>query len=218
MPLPKTTSRSCMKTSTFRSSNARFRLSWFRLGSGYRSSGGKQQRMAPSTSSPGPWGLSSRRSFLAYPRCCALMGLAQDDLVHEGGIATICVSTSSDPRDKQDGVYWSLPLANLRYYGTVRCERSSFHDSRLSLVELQALALGASLDTPDDAVVASSFLTALWDHCFNVYDAWCDALWFDYKGSNGPKGVIPRREEDDQCATLLMCMRVVGVAVSELEF
>ncbi|KAL4861298.1 hypothetical protein BDV12DRAFT_208160 [Aspergillus spectabilis] len=112
--------------------------------------------------------------------------LQQDDLVRQGGVATISVTSDSDPRGRDDGVYWSLPLANLRYYGTVRCERSSAHDSKLSVVELQALALGASLDKPEHAEVAVTVLSTVWDKCFKSYRTLKDIeythLWSWTKG------------------------------------
>ncbi|KAL3474145.1 hypothetical protein BJX99DRAFT_248478 [Aspergillus californicus] len=124
-----------------------------------------------------------------------------DELVHEGGIATISVSTYPDPHDKQIGVYWSLPLANLRYK-TVRRERSSFHDSRLSIVELQALAFGASLDTADDAVQGSIILMKLWVHCYNVLTTWAD-MWSNASGIRVP------REQADKCHDVRLYMSAI---------
>lgn len=132
-----------------------------------------------------------------------------DQLVHEGGIATISVSTSSDTNGKQDGVYWSLPLANLRYYGKVRRERSSFHDSKLTLSELQALALGASLEAPDTAVVASSILNALWGYCYTICEASPYAnmeLWQDPNAFH--RGMTPR-EQVDKCSRAMQYMRAL---------
>ncbi|EAU31634.1 predicted protein [Aspergillus terreus NIH2624] len=120
-----------------------------------------------------------------------------DQLVHEGGITTISVSTSSNTNGKQDGVYWSLPLANLRYYGKVRRERSSFHDSKLTLSELQALALGASLEAPDTAVLASSILNALWGYCYTICETSPYAnieLWQDPNAFR--RGMTPREQVD----------------------
>ncbi|KAL3450505.1 hypothetical protein BJX65DRAFT_315963 [Aspergillus insuetus] len=139
-----------------------------------------------------------------------------DELVHGGGIATISVSTSSDPHDKQNGVYWSLPLANLRYYGTVRCERSSFHDSKLSLLELQALALGASLDTPDTAMVASSILAALWKHCYTICEAsrYSNLSW--EQSSNASLHTNTPQEQVGKCSKAMQYMRALRGGVTLL--
>ncbi|KAJ0413282.1 hypothetical protein BJY00DRAFT_64185 [Aspergillus carlsbadensis] len=132
-----------------------------------------------------------------------------DELVHGGGIATISVLTSSDPHDKQDGVYWSLPLANLRYYGTVQRERSSFHDSRVSLSELQALALGASLEKPGDAMVASSILTALWEHCYKICEASPYADMPPWKTPNVSEHPMTPREEVENCSRAMRYIRAL---------
>lgn len=75
--------------------------------------------------------------------------IQEDNQVIAGGVATIRFAEALDHHHdaNPDGVYWSLPLASLRYYGTVKSTRSSFRDStRLSVVQLQLLALGAYLD------------------------------------------------------------------------
>lgn len=132
-----------------------------------------------------------------------------DQLVHEGGIATISVSTSSDTNGKQDGVYWSLPLANLRYYGKVRRERSSFHDSELTLSELQALALGASLEAPDTAVVASSILNALWGYCYTICEASPYANMELWQDPNAFHRGMTLREQVDKCSRAMQYMRAL---------
>lgn len=91
----------------------------------------------------------------------------KDGLVKEGGIVTIAIAPQTGPR--ADGVYWSLPLASLRYYGTVRRERSTMHDSRISVEQLQALALGASLGSYDGAVPAAKFIGSLWKLFYQIY-------------------------------------------------
>ncbi|RLL97341.1 hypothetical protein CFD26_106249 [Aspergillus turcosus] len=88
----------------------------------------------------------------------------KDPLVQDGGIVTISIASrsDSDQSNSANGVYWSLPLASLRYYGTVQRERSTMHDSRLTVAQLQALALGASLDSPTQASIAGKVLKLLW--------------------------------------------------------
>ncbi|KAL2819042.1 hypothetical protein BDW59DRAFT_181736 [Aspergillus cavernicola] len=86
----------------------------------------------------------------------------KDSLISPSGIATLSISYQEDPHGNQDGVYWSLPLASLRYYGTVQCKRSSLHDSKLTFAQLQALILGASLDSVDTLPIAGDILKSLW--------------------------------------------------------
>ena len=88
----------------------------------------------------------------------AVTNISQKDaLVRQGGILTIGLY-SSEPR-QEAGVYWSLPLAHLRYYGdAVLTSRSISKDgSRLTLDELMVASLGAviatwELPTIDDGI------------------------------------------------------------------
>ncbi|PWY92995.1 hypothetical protein BO94DRAFT_564195 [Aspergillus sclerotioniger CBS 115572] len=73
----------------------------------------------------------------------------KDHLVKEGGI--------------------SLPLSSLRYYGTVQRERSTMHDSRISVEQLQALMLGASLGSSEDSVTAAKIIRSLWKLFHHIY-------------------------------------------------
>ncbi|KAL4973001.1 hypothetical protein BDW66DRAFT_169041 [Aspergillus desertorum] len=93
----------------------------------------------------------------------------KDPLVAEGGIATLSIAYEENPHGKQEGVYWSLPLANLRYYGTVNCKRSSIHDSRLSFPEFQALILGASLGSLDTLSDVAYIIRDLWAANYTTY-------------------------------------------------
>ncbi|KAF9894932.1 hypothetical protein FE257_004554 [Aspergillus nanangensis] len=92
----------------------------------------------------------------------------QDPLVKAGGIVTISISAHAS---HGDGVYWSLPLASLRYYGTVHRERSTMGDSRISVAQLQALLLGASLGADKAAFTAAEILQSLWRRYYNIYQA-----------------------------------------------
>jgi hypothetical protein len=96
-----------------------------------------------------------------------------DPLIAQGGIATLSIAYHEDPHGSRDGVYWSLPLSCLRYYRPVQCKRSSLHDSKISFSGLQALILGASLDSLDHLLAATDILQSLW--AFN-YSAYQDAL------------------------------------------
>ncbi|KAL4923999.1 uncharacterized protein BDV17DRAFT_275574 [Aspergillus undulatus] len=94
----------------------------------------------------------------------------KDPLVAECGIATLSIAYHEDPHGGQDGVYWSLPLANLRYYGTAQRSRSSLHDSKLSFSEFPALILGASLDSLDGLFTAADILKLLWKRTYAAYE------------------------------------------------
>ncbi|KAL4878202.1 hypothetical protein BJY04DRAFT_229923 [Aspergillus karnatakaensis] len=95
----------------------------------------------------------------------------KDALVEKGGVATLSIAYQDDPHDTQDGVYWSLSLANLRYYGTVECKRSSLHDSKLSISHFQALILGASLHSLDNLEAAVKVIRTLWDYNYATYQS-----------------------------------------------
>jgi hypothetical protein len=92
----------------------------------------------------------------------------KDILVKEGGIVTISITSQARPRT--DGVYWSLPLASLRYYGVVHRERSTMRDSKISVAQLQALVLGASLGADDAAFTAAKILQSLWKLFYRHYE------------------------------------------------
>ncbi|CAG8085223.1 unnamed protein product [Penicillium salamii] len=83
----------------------------------------------------------------------------KDELVRPGGIVTI--SIASETYSSNDGVYWSLSLASLRYYRTVQRERSTMHDYRMSITQLQALVLGASFGSDDTALAAAKTIQSL---------------------------------------------------------
>jgi hypothetical protein len=92
-----------------------------------------------------------------------------DPLVADGGIATLSIAYQEDPHGNQDGVYWSLPLAQLRYYRPTQRTGSSLHDSKISFTGLQALILGASLDSLDTLLTAAEIIRSLWLFSYNAY-------------------------------------------------
>ncbi|KAL3459216.1 hypothetical protein BJX64DRAFT_301507 [Aspergillus heterothallicus] len=92
-----------------------------------------------------------------------------DSLVAHGGVATLSIAYQENPHGNQDGVYWSLPLAHLRYYKTIQRKRSSLHDSRLSSTSLQALILGASLDSLETLLPAAEIIQSLWSFSYAAY-------------------------------------------------
>ncbi|KAL2855591.1 hypothetical protein BJX68DRAFT_279966 [Aspergillus pseudodeflectus] len=113
-------------------------------------------------------------SWHVYPDLVILGPKAQDKpqldpLVAHGGIATLSIAYQEDPHGNQDGVYWSLPLAHLRYYRPVQRKRSSLHDSKISFTGLQALILGASLDSLDTLSTAAAIIKSLWLFSYNAY-------------------------------------------------
>lgn len=95
----------------------------------------------------------------------------KDPLVKTGGIVTISIS---DHGSNADGVYWSLPLASLRYYGTVQRKRSTMHDSKVSVAQFQAMLLGASLGADEAALKAARILHFLWGKYHNLYQTALD--------------------------------------------
>ncbi|KAL3418007.1 hypothetical protein PVAG01_11017 [Phlyctema vagabunda] len=71
--------------------------------------------------------------------------LLKDPLVSPNGIVTLGISSRSP--DSEDGVYWSLPLAYLRYYGDPVSATSTIGESttRLNLSDFFMVILGAVL-------------------------------------------------------------------------
>ena len=95
----------------------------------------------------------------------------KDSLVPHGGCLTIGLKIE-DPKKKKDGVYWSLSLANLRYYGDpVISQRAAVPDSsRLTFEQLALVAFGSVIGQwngyGQDIIAAGEFFIALWD-CIN---------------------------------------------------
>jgi hypothetical protein len=90
-----------------------------------------------------------------------------DSLVAVGGCIT--VGLQSDSPEKHEGVYWSLPLANFRYYGDpVRFTRSAGSDaSRITFDQLWIVTLGGLLHSwkefDDDHSAGARFIATLWN-------------------------------------------------------
>ena len=91
-------------------------------------------------------------SWHLYPDMCALGAAStivrqNDPLVGNGGIVTIGLQ-NADP-DRDDGIYWSLPLAHLRYYGdpVMRTASAGGQSSRVSIDQLLLVTLGSVLST-----------------------------------------------------------------------
>jgi hypothetical protein len=91
-----------------------------------------------------------------------------DSLIKAGGCVT--VGLLSDSPKKHDGVYWSLSLANFRYYGDpVSSTRSAGSDaSRITFDQLWIVTLGSLLQSwknfDNDHVAGARFIVALWNN------------------------------------------------------
>jgi len=92
--------------------------------------------------------------------------LFKDDLFLAGG--TLTIGLENRDRNNDDGVYWSLALSNLRYYGDpVVSKTSTSQASRISIEELHLICLGSVLagwgDEGADTVTAAEFFVVLWE-------------------------------------------------------
>jgi hypothetical protein len=93
--------------------------------------------------------------------------LFKDDLFLAGGTLTIGLENSDHRND--DGVYWSLALSNLRYYGDPVVSKTSVASqaSRISMEELHLLCLGSVLagwgEEGSDIIAAAEFFVVLWE-------------------------------------------------------
>jgi hypothetical protein len=95
----------------------------------------------------------------------------EDSLVGTGGIITVGLQ-NNDSHD--EGVYWSLPLAHLRYYGDpVQSSRSISKDSsRVSMDQLAQVALGAVFsgweERPSQILNLAAWFSTLFDSLYRV--------------------------------------------------
>ncbi|KAL3478352.1 hypothetical protein BJX99DRAFT_269344 [Aspergillus californicus] len=121
----------------------------------------------------------------------------KDALISPSGIATLSIAYQEDPHGNQDGVYWSLPLASLRFYGTHQCKRSSLHDSRVTFAQFQALILGASLDSVDDLPVAGDMLKLLWTLGYGAYQDTLRGMQQSPTGFDGSKRPSESVQDDN---------------------
>ncbi|KAF8246151.1 hypothetical protein K440DRAFT_662258 [Wilcoxina mikolae CBS 423.85] len=99
----------------------------------------------------------------------------RDPLMDIGGILTIGLTGNDgvgDIGDQHAGIHWSLPLANLRYYGhPTFSTRSILDNSQLSVAELQQVALGSFARTWNaaDRLTMAQFIVTL-THFFKSDD------------------------------------------------
>lgn len=106
----------------------------------------------------------------------------KDNLVDKRGILTLGLSTSGRSLSNKleimrDGVYWSLPLTHLRYYGdpVVTEKNMRIDGSRATMAELKQGVLGAFLSNWNEgrAVSKSGYelVVAVWDYLEHVEGA-----------------------------------------------
>ena len=92
----------------------------------------------------------------------------KDPLINTGSSLTIGLQIE-DPERKQDGLYWSLSLSHLRYYGNpIASERAATRDaSRLSFQDLTLVAFGSLVaewgDSVNNTITQAEFFIALWE-------------------------------------------------------
>ena len=92
--------------------------------------------------------------------------LFKDELFLGGGNLTIGLENSDDRSD--DGVYWSLALSHLRYYGDPVVSKTSVSQaSRISIEELHLLCLGSVLagwgEEGTDIIAAAELFVVIWE-------------------------------------------------------
>lgn len=119
-----------------------------------------------------------------YPDMIVLGGTAKkieqnDKLMDRKGVLTLGLSTSGrslshDLEDVSDGVYWSLPLKHLRYYGDpiVTEKNMRIDGSRVTMGEFKQAVLGAFLSNWNEGRAVSKagyeLVVAVWDYLENV--------------------------------------------------
>ncbi|KAF8541076.1 hypothetical protein BDD12DRAFT_950044 [Trichophaea hybrida] len=110
-----------------------------------------------------------------------------DPLVAPGGLVTIGLQTEVGSQDGSgDGIYWSLPLGNLRYYGDpVQSVRYLVSDaSKITFTQLEIVALGSLARLwkfrQQDSRLIASFIVHL--HAVLQLDPEPKANWCVYLG------------------------------------
>jgi hypothetical protein len=94
-----------------------------------------------------------------------------DRLINPGGILTIGIE---DTRNRGEGIYWSLPLAYMRYYGDPIICKTTLHSqaSRVSIDQLVFVALGCLIRrwcaAVDDIDPAAEVLVDLYRSIYHV--------------------------------------------------
>ena len=96
-----------------------------------------------------------------------------DPLVADGACLTVGLQSVNE--DEAKGVFWSLSLAHLRYYGepVVSSRSTALEFSRVSFSDLELVVLGSVLggwhDTREDLLVAARWFIVCWDFMVERY-------------------------------------------------
>jgi hypothetical protein len=92
-----------------------------------------------------------------------------DELMTDAGHLTIGLQSADD--DGRNGIYWSLSLAHLRFYGepVLSSGTTGNDNSRVSFAQLKMVVLGAVMggwgyDDVDDIPVACQWISQCWEH------------------------------------------------------
>ena len=140
----------------------------------------------------------------------------KDPLIAPGGIVTIGLQI--EEQNDSRGVYWSLPLAHVRYYGDpVVSERSINPDSsRISFDDLWLVTLGSLFalwkteDLQDEA--AAELLRMMWQHCekglaaverFALRQPACRDSWLRYLADAAQRFLESSGHEKGLCRRLM---------------
>ena len=134
----------------------------------------------------------------------------KDSLIHSGGIMTLGIE---DTRRQGNGIYWSLPLAHLRYYGDpVLCE-TSLHSStsRVSIDQLMYVALGSCirrwLADADDIEPAAKLLVQINDYVDFGLDAKVQPAWVTLLASTANAFLASNGDQKREILQLIKCGR-----------
>ncbi|MCJ1419369.1 hypothetical protein MMC32_005723 [Xylographa parallela] len=90
-----------------------------------------------------------------------------DSLIDQGGVLTVGLNYHHDRPD--EGVYWSLPLSHIRFYGdpVVHSRSAGIDGSRMTMQELQVVALGNAVlgweEYENDPLAAAESILVLWE-------------------------------------------------------
>ena len=133
--------------------------------------------------------------------------LQNDPLVQHGGKLTLGIQ---DARRKGDGIYWSLPLAHLRYYGQpVQAEALlSSRTSRYSIEDLMLVALGSVIRrwcaSAEDIELALSLIVRL-DEFVDIPSLEQDHGWLTLLARSAESFVTPTDDDKSHKLQLIRC-------------
>ena len=140
----------------------------------------------------------------------------KDHLIAPGGIVTIGLQVAE--RDNGQGVYWSLPLAHVRYYGDpVISERSiNSQSSRISIDDLWLITLGSLFSLwrieALQTTAAAELICMMWQNCekglaaverFAIRIPACENSWLKHLSNAAQRFVKSSGHEKSLCRRLL---------------